>query len=280
MKILALLFLLASSTAESRTNLFRRPAEELPSPVITAPLPAKSLNQLPVRESLPEQVRTVNADAGRSRRMPAPTVRSWAMVTTGNPVVSPSKAQRFLADLLPGILVRASVPMSVMAFSDGKAPVLAQFRSKENRDYLVLGEATLERASKRITVEFNRIREQGKSEVYSFKAAALAEDGSLGLEGEVHSGAAKFFIAELASAAAAGFADSTINRSTGAFGNNVEQPSLDTHTKKAVSSALLRSAERFGENQKTVSEYSVLEGPVSIQVLIQEQPKLSFEGGK
>lgn len=202
------------------------------------------------------------------------------MVTSGNPIVAASTAARVLADVLPGMIYPATVPMNVMAFSEGKAPVLADVRSNSGKDYVVLGEATLERASKRTTIEFKEIRERGKPEVYSLKATALSEDGSLGLKGEIHSGEGAFFLAELLSAAAAGWADSSVNRSSNAFGSPVEQPSMDTNAKKAASSAMLRSAERFSEKQKANVEYSLLEGPVLIQIMIQEQPKLSFQGGK
>jgi hypothetical protein len=202
------------------------------------------------------------------------------MVTQGNPIVASSGAVRYLSDLLPGELRDARIPTSVIAFSEGKAPVLAELTSRSGKSYLLLGEATLERTSKRITVEFSKIRQKERPEVYAFKSFALADDGTLGLKGELHSGEAKYFLAELGSAAAAGFADSTISRSTNALGNTIDQPSFDTHMKKALSSAMVKSAERFGEKLKNVTEYSQLQGPVTIQVLIQDQPKITHEGDK
>lgn len=53
----------------------------------------------------------------------------------------------------------------------------------------------------------------------------MDQDGILGLEGEYHSGENKFFAAELEAAAAAGFADASVNRPTNAFGNQQDERS-------------------------------------------------------
>lgn len=112
-----------------------------------------------------------------------------------------------------------------------------------------MGDATLERTSKRIVVDFTKIRERYSDKIFDIKAQALADDGILGLEGELHTGEAQYFVAELFSAA--GFVDASINRSTNVLGNQIEERSLNTQMKKALSAALLKSTERFGEKSRT-----------------------------
>ena len=141
------------------------------------------------------------------------------------------------------------------------------------RDVILIGEATLEKNSKRILVDFRIARLESSSELFDFKGVAMDGDGVLGLEGEYQSGEPKFFAAELAAAAAAGFADSAINRPTNAFGNQQEERSLDTSGKKAIGSALARTADRFAEKVRQAPEYSVLKGPTAIKVLVVEQPR-------
>lgn len=101
--------------------------------------------------------------------------------------------------------------------------------------------------------------------------------GTLGLKGDYVSGEAKYFTAEFIASAAAGFADASISRSTNILGNQTEERSLDTSGKKAIGSALSRTADRFSEKVRAAPEYSILEGPTTIQVLIIEQPKRSLK---
>jgi hypothetical protein len=199
---------------------------------------------------------------------------SWSNVVQGNPIVLPAQpVARELESLLVGEMQLARIKQSVLAFNEGKAPVAAHLTDRRGRDIILIGEATLEKNSKRILVDFRNARLENSSELFDFKAVAMDGDGTLGLDGDYHSGEPKFFAAELAAAAAAGFADSSVNRPTNAFGNQQEEKSLDTSGKKAIGSALARTADRFAEKVRQTPEYSVLRGPMTIKVLIVEQPK-------
>jgi hypothetical protein len=81
----------------------------------------------------------------------------------------------------------------------------------------------------------------------------------------------------LLSAAAAGYTDSTIVRSTNTLGQTTDVKNEDTFAKKALTSALTKSADRFAEKLKSAPEYSILYGPKDIQILILDQPKLINE---
>jgi hypothetical protein len=170
-----LIFLLATATAFAKTPLFR---EETSSNVAE---PTSSKNQ--------------------SRQM-KPDSNRWSEVVAGNPIVVPAQSTfRTIESLKPGEMYLATVSQSVLAFNDGKAPVAAKLIDPNGRDIIFLGEATLEKNSKRILVDFKTARFENSSEVFEVKASALDQDGTLGLNGEYISGESKFFLAELAAGA-------------------------------------------------------------------------------
>lgn len=242
-----LLLLLVPSIATARTPLFK----EEPKPVQAA-----EASQRPVAK------RAMSTNS------------SWSNVVQGNPIVLPAQpVARELESLLPGELQLARIKQSILAFNEGKAPVAANLTDERGRDIILIGEATLEKNSKRILVDFRTARLENSSELFDFKGVAMDGDGTLGLEGDYHSGESKFFAAELAAAAAAGFVDASVNRPPNAFGNQQEERSLDTSGKKAIGSALSRTADRFAEKVRQAPEYSVLKGPTTIHILIQDQPK-------
>ncbi|RYZ85770.1 MAG: hypothetical protein EOP06_15720 [Proteobacteria bacterium] len=122
-------------------------------------------------------------------------------------------------------------------------------------------------------INFKQIRKKDSDKIFEMNAVALAHDGTPGIEAEIHSGEAKFFLAEVLSAGAAGFVDASINRTTNAFGGTNDERSLDTQSKKAVSGALSKTTERFAEKIKTAPEYATADGPVEINVLVLQGAK-------
>ena len=192
-----------------------------------------------------------------------------------NPVIVPSTPRKALLASLPiGAVVTAEIIESVVAFAEAKVPVRAVVHTGPMKGAVFLGEATLERNSKRVTIEFRKLRTQLKSDVYATLANALDSEGLLGIEGEHHSGEAKYFGAEFVAAAAAGFADATVERNQNILGQVTESASVANATRKAFSNALMRTADRFAEKVRAAPEFVVVRGPIRIQILIQEQPKL------
>lgn len=191
-----------------------------------------------------------------------------------NAVIVPSSPKGIrLKGLRIGDVIRAEIPESLIAFPDSKVPVRAKVTSGEVKGGIFLGEATLEKNSKRILIEFKRVRLTRGNEDYQLSASVLGPRGVLGIEGKYNSQEPKFFAVEFLAAGAAGYADASIQRSQNVYGNYVEAPTADTVSKKALTSALSKTAERFAEKIRSTPEYSVLEGPIEIQILITEQPK-------
>ena len=126
-------------------------------------------------------------------------------------------------------------------------------------------------------LDFKKIQDKRTHEIYQLSANAMDQRGILGIKGELISNESIFFTAEVIAAAASGYADSTIERNQNSYGNSVDSRNEDTFAKKALTSALSKTGGRFSEKLKQAPEYSVLQGPVSIQILILEQPKLINE---
>lgn len=239
---------LGAALASGKTQLYQQPASE----------PLK-----PETNSQPSK-----------KAHPAQSARSWSNVVKGNPIILPAQpVARTLDTILPGTIERGIIQTSVQAFGNSKSPVHAKIADRNGRDVILIGLATLEPNSKRIAIEFNSAVLAGSNEVFELKAHALDSGGTLGLKGDFVSGEQKYFAAELLASAAAGFADASINRSSNVLGNQIEERSIDNSGKKALGSALSRTADRYSEKVRAAPEYSVLEGPTSIQVLILEQPK-------
>jgi hypothetical protein len=137
---------------------------------------------------------------------------------------------------------------------------------------IFVGEATLDRELKRVLLGFSKIRTASGS-VYSLQAQALSTSGQVGLVGEHHSETGMFFLAEMASATAAGIADSTINRTQTAFGTFVQEPSLSTSAKQGAATALARTSDRLAEKVRSVPESTTTNPFQEIRSLIQDAPK-------
>ena len=267
MRYLIALFLCMNSHAQMKTNLYSKPRVEAKrAPVPSAVAGGPSVLATPAKRT---SQRSVLAGGNLDRE-----ILVGSNFTAGdNQVVLPANSKGAKLRSIPmGDIIKADIKESVIAFPDGKAPVRAIVSKGPLKGSVFLGEATLEKNSKRILIEFKKLRAVRSDDDYQLIGSVLDPVGVLGLEGMYVSQEKKYFVGELVAAGAAGYADATINRNQNAYGNYVDAPTVDTASKKALGSALSKTAERFGERIKSAPEYSILEGPLEIQILIQEQP--------
>lgn len=187
-------------------------------------------------------------------------------------VYVPKSGNQRLKGLASGDVVLAVVEQEIIASPNVPTPVRAMAVGGPFKGAFFLGEATLDRELKRVCMAFTKLRFKDRDAVYGVKAAALSPKGSVCLEGEYVSQTGKFFIAELASAAAAGFVDSTVNRNQTALGTYVQEPSLANSGKTAAVTALSKSTERMAEEARNAPEYTKVQGYQEIQVIIQDDP--------
>lgn len=267
MKYIILLFIPILSIAQTRQSLFKKPYSTNED----------SGKSLAIEKKV--EVKPSSAASGRRGNLPAElmvSIRSGSIEE--NPVVLPSsKANIKFRQIKSGDLLQASIEESAFAFMDSKTPIRVLITSGRLKGSIFLGEANLEKNSKRITIDLKKFKSPESEDLYSIQASVLDYKGILGLEGKLVSNEDKFFLAEVLAAGTAGYADSTISRDQNAFGNSVETRSEDTFAKKALVSALSKTADRYADKIKQSPEYSILQGPIQIQVLVLDQPKLIVE---
>jgi len=267
MSILVCLFMSSISHAQVKSNLYTKP-ETKARPMSVS---EKKFEDAKGKKKTKHNTFVVNGNLDTEILVVNSSFRA-----EDNQIILPSSPKVVrLRGLRIGDVVKAEIPESLFAFPESKAPVRARVIKGEQRGSLFLGEATLEKNSKRILIEFKKYRPERSQDDYQLSASVLDSSGVLGIEGKYVNQEPKFFAAEFLAAGAAGYADASIQRNQNVYGNYVEAPTADTVSKKALTSALSKTAERFAEKIKSASEYSILEGPIEVQILITEQPKIS-----
>ncbi|WP_168196421.1 hypothetical protein [Bdellovibrio sp. NC01] len=161
----------------------------------------------------------------------------------------------------PVDVLEAEIREEITAFPDSKIPARVVVTSGRLKGAVLIGEATLEKNSKKVSINFKELVSPRDHDPYPISGYAL-------VEGEHHTNEGKFFLAEFLAAGAAGFADASISRSQNMYGNYVDEPSLDTSGKKALGSALNKSAERYAEKSRNAPEYTVISPYSTLQVLL------------
>lgn len=194
--------------------------------------------------------------------------------TTGNfgrVVFVPNQTGPKLKGVRSGDVFTAIIDQSIKASPSVPTPIRARVISGGLLGSYFIGEATLDKELKRILFQFTKVRTQS-DELFQVRASGLSGSGQIGLEGDYNSGSGRFFVAEMASATAAGVLDSTINRQQTINGGFVQEPSLSNSAKTGAVTALSRTADRMAEGARQAPEYTELEGFQKIQIIIQEEP--------
>lgn len=182
--------------------------------------------------------------------------------------VPTSKQSLIQSEIKIGEVLSGTINESILAFNESKTQVRAIVTTKSRKQVILLGEANLEPNSKRISILFNKLRFENESSIWSLKGNAIDSVGIPGIEGKIYSNEDKYFLAQLLSSASAGAVDAAITRSENLIGNQTDEKSLDTISKKSLISALGKTTELFAEKLKRSPEYSIANGPIEIRVLI------------
>lgn len=186
-------------------------------------------------------------------------------------IQKPSGSVEYLRAVQVGDSIQATVQHSVIAFPDEKAPVVAQINSGSLRGMRIIGESHLERNSRRIFINFDRLVVGGR--IFKVKAQGVSSKGQPGLIGKYYSREAEYFAGDFLSSFVAGYFDGLVPRKTNVFGEVEADTSVDSAVKKGLASGALSSSERFREKLKKVPEFSEIKGPIELTILILDQPK-------
>ena len=186
-------------------------------------------------------------------------------------VLSTDTKQEKLMSVRSGDTAKIEIPHSIIAFSDEKAPVVGIVKSGPLTGAKLFGNSSLEKNSKRIFIEFERVSFSGST--YELKASAITELGTQGFTGEYYSQESKYFAGDFLSSFVAAYFDAQVPRTTNAYGQIQDDRSVDSAFKKGLAAGAMSSAERFREKLKKAPEFSEIAGPIRASVLI-------YEGGQ
>jgi hypothetical protein len=233
--------------------------------------PQKTPDQLRISEAAPVRL-DVSDGAGSNLPGYYAQVDRSEIEASEKVVYVPKAAPPRLDGLKAGDVVWAVLEQEIVASPSVPTPVRAIAVGGKYKGGIFFGEATLDRELKRVLLTFTKLRLKERDEVFLLKASGLAPKGSVGLEGEYSSQAGKFFVAELASAAAAGMVDATINRTQTAQGGYVQEPTAASFGKTAAVAALSKTTERMAEGARGAPEFTRVNGYQEIQIMVQEDP--------
>lgn len=186
-------------------------------------------------------------------------------------VLSTDTKQEKLMSIRAGDTAKIDIPHSIIAFLDEKAPVVGIIKSGPLTGAKLFGSSSLEKNSKRIFIEFERVSFAGST--YELKASAITEAGTQGFIGEHHSQESKYFAGDFISSFVAAYFDAQVPRTTNAYGQIQDDRSVDSAFKKGLAAGAMSSSERFREKLKRSPEFSEISGPIKANVLI-------YEGGQ
>ena len=186
-------------------------------------------------------------------------------------VLSTDTKQERLLTVKAGDTARIEITHSIIAFPDEKACVVAAVKSGALTGAKLFGSSTLEKNSKRIFIEFERVSFGGST--YELKASAVTDEGVQGFIGEHHSRESGYFAGDFISSFVAAYFDAQVPRTTNAFGQIQDDRSVDSAFKKGLASGAMSSADRFKETLKKVPEFAEISGPIYAKILI-------YEGGQ
>lgn len=170
--------------------------------------------------------------------------------------------------IIPGTKLKALINSDLTAYIDSKSPVEAIVTEGEHKGSVLLGNATMDIQTKRVSIQFSSFRLRGSRQSFATTAIVRDENGDLGLNAEHESFYWHYFMAETLLNTASGLANATVERSKNAYGQYETNPNVDSAVKQGVSVGLGKSAERIGERLRTAPEYVTAKGPFVVQVLI------------
>lgn len=222
----------------------------------------------PTAKAKPPTVRTTHSREGNlpeyySDKRTAPS-------TIERVVYVPPKSKNALVQFTSGTLLHAVIDQRIVASPNVPTPVRATVIDANNSGVVFLGEATLDSDLKRVLITFTKIKDPTQKASITVKASALSESGSIGLEGEFHSNAGAFFVAEVASATATALVDTTVERNQNNLGNYVQAPSIANLGKQGVVSALGKTTEKIAQESKSSPQFTETSPYQRIQILITE----------
>lgn len=205
-------------------------------------------------------------------RLPQYAVRKVRVDQVRRPSVIPKNTDfDSLVSLKRGEVLRAVIATNLAVYPGSKSPVTARVIGGKHAGAFLVGQATLDKTTKRANILFTGIRPLKAQEVYAFHGELTSTDGIMGLEGVYETSYWTYLLAEAATNMVAGFAKASVPQSQTAFGTYSQEPGLKAQTANAVAEGLSTTADRLGEKAKNAPEITTVAGPIVVDVIVTKQ---------
>jgi hypothetical protein len=214
-----------------------------------------------------------NANASNDSTLPEEYFRKSGPFVAGDKSVYTSVKKVSLNGMLRGVKFEAVINEAISVSQTVTNPVSGLIVSGEYAGSTVVGDARLDKDLHRVLIDFTFITLKDKRETYSFKGAALGEKG-IGLYGDYHTQSGMFLIGEFASAAAAGFSDAQIDRSTTLSGGYIAAPTVSNAAMSGLTASLSKTSDKFAQGAAGMSDHTDTDPYQKISVIVTEEPVL------
>lgn len=174
------------------------------------------------------------------------------------------------SNLLAGTVFKALIQNDIIAYVGSTSPIEAVILEGEYKGSLLLGNATMDMQTKRVSIAFSQIRKRNSQVSYSVSGLVRDKSGDLGLDATHESFYWNYFFAEAALNTASGFANATTERTKNRDGNYEITPSIDSSAKQGVAIGLAKAGDRISDRLKSAPEFVTAKSPFVVQVVILE----------
>jgi hypothetical protein len=167
-----------------------------------------------------------------------------------------------------GTNAMARISQDILVSPGTPQPILAEIMTGQFKGARLLGEATLERDLHRVLVKFHHISHDGDQ--IKIAANTIDHSGKVGIAGEYIAEDKALIAGSFLSTFLSGFTDSSVERHRDATGNYVDEPTVTNQAKKGLTATLSKAADRMESRANTMPGYTVVKGPVIVQVVFEE----------
>jgi hypothetical protein len=167
-------------------------------------------------------------------------------------------------DVFEGDTVEIEILENMIGYGDSVRSVRGQVISGPLRGYIVLGNVSMDKKTKELLVDFNKIRSRTGKKRHKFKA-------EMRLKGRHETNFWNYFWASVGANAIGGFAEGSKDREHTIVGSKAVV-SPENMVKNSVARAGSAGANIFAEELKNYPEFTVVIGPVIENAIISEEP--------
>lgn len=198
--------------------------------------------------------------------------RRGAFEASSNPVVlskrpTPRKSLHFYK----GDVFQARISQDVVGYEGAVSPVRAILTSGPLKGSFFIGNASLDKKTKAVLVRFDHIRTIS-NEVLPIEATVHSDSGKLGIDGEFNSNYWQLFWAGVLSSSVSGYSEAITQRNRNVFGQYEIQPNPENAGKQVAAAGADEAARKFSDRAESAPEYTVVRGPMNVQVFVIKTP--------